>query len=137
MRRMPTFGHDQIHHFWHDVTSRKRLAARDYEVFLIHALIKLCLHMAVTLDIFCAATEHMYEAICHFAAETCPKYNMHELPSEAAACVQRSKAINTNMQLSGARWPVEFTVHHTYKFHSLADYADYIECSGTSDNFNT
>ncbi|KAI1786640.1 hypothetical protein LXA43DRAFT_855526, partial [Ganoderma leucocontextum] len=35
MRRMPTFGRDRIRRFWHDVSSRKRLAARDYEAFLI------------------------------------------------------------------------------------------------------
>ena len=34
MRRMPTFGRDRIRKFWHDVASRKKLAARDYEVFL-------------------------------------------------------------------------------------------------------
>ncbi|TBU29740.1 hypothetical protein BD311DRAFT_619186, partial [Dichomitus squalens] len=35
MRRMPTFGRDRIRRFWHDVSARKRLAARDYEAFLI------------------------------------------------------------------------------------------------------
>ncbi|TBU26172.1 hypothetical protein BD311DRAFT_597782, partial [Dichomitus squalens] len=99
MRRMPTFGRDRIRRFWHDVSSRKRLAARDYEAFLItimpafeglldlrddltvadllfelanwHALAKLRLHTSVTLDIFRAATKHMYEAIHKFADDTC------------------------------------------------------------------
>ena len=32
---MPTFGRDRIRRFWDDVSSRKKLAARDYEAFLI------------------------------------------------------------------------------------------------------
>ena len=35
MRRMPTFGRDRIRRFWSDVSSRKQLAARDYEAFLM------------------------------------------------------------------------------------------------------
>ena len=29
MRQMPTFGRDRIRRFWHDVATRKKLAARD------------------------------------------------------------------------------------------------------------
>ncbi|KAI1786453.1 hypothetical protein LXA43DRAFT_897977 [Ganoderma leucocontextum] len=165
MRRMPTFGRDRIRRFWHDVSSRKRLAARDYEAFLItiipafeglldlpddktvadllfelanwHALAKLRLHTDVTLDIFRAATQHMYDAIRRFAKKTCPKYNTQELASEAVARVRRAKATNMNAQPSSGRKPVAFSVHRTYKFHSLGDYADYIERSGPTDNFNT
>ncbi|PIL33276.1 hypothetical protein GSI_04726 [Ganoderma sinense ZZ0214-1] len=165
MRRMPTFGRDRIRRFWHDVASRKRLAARDYEAFLItmmpafeglldlpddqtvadllfelanwHALAKLRLHTTVTLDIFRAATGHMYDAIRRFAAKACPNYDTHELPSEAAARVRRAKASNPNVQPSTGRKPIAFNVHHTYKFHSLGDYPDYIERSGPTDNYNT
>ena len=35
MRDMPTFGREKIRKFWSDVSSRKKLAARDYEDFLI------------------------------------------------------------------------------------------------------
>ena len=35
MRGMPTFGRDRIRRFWDDVSSRKKLAARDYEAFLM------------------------------------------------------------------------------------------------------
>lgn len=35
MRAMPTFGQDKIRRFWKDVSSRKQIAARDYEDFLI------------------------------------------------------------------------------------------------------
>ncbi|PIL35257.1 hypothetical protein GSI_01982 [Ganoderma sinense ZZ0214-1] len=165
MRRMPTFGRDRIRRFWHDVSSRKRLAARDYEAFLItimpafeglldlrddetvadllfelanwHALAKLRLHTAVTLDIFRAATSHMYKAIRRFAETTCPRYATKELPSEAAARVRRAKTASTNTEQSTTRKATAFTVHHTYKFHSLGDYPEYIERSGTTDNFNT
>ncbi|KAJ2991082.1 hypothetical protein NUW54_g8290 [Trametes sanguinea] len=34
MRQMPTFGRDTIRKFWHDVSSRKQLTARDFEDFL-------------------------------------------------------------------------------------------------------
>ena len=32
---MPTFGQDRIRRFWHDVSSCKRIPAREYEAFLI------------------------------------------------------------------------------------------------------
>ena len=103
-----------------------------------HALAKLRLHTAVTLDIFRAATGHMYDAIRRFATTACPSYNTHELPSEAAARVRHVKATNVNTQPSSARKPIAFNVHHTYNlFHSLGDYADYIERSGLTDNYNT
>ena len=35
MRRMPTFGRDRIRRFSHNVATRKRLAARDYEAYLM------------------------------------------------------------------------------------------------------
>ncbi|TBU49530.1 hypothetical protein BD309DRAFT_1025917, partial [Dichomitus squalens] len=130
MRRMPTFGRDRIRRFWHDVSSRKRLAARDYEAFLIvstimpayeglldlpddqtvadllfelanwHALAKLRLHTEVTLDIFRITTKHMYEAIRTFAQQTCPRYQTKELPSEATARVRRAKTMNAHTQPS-------------------------------------
>ncbi|KAI1787852.1 hypothetical protein LXA43DRAFT_1097859 [Ganoderma leucocontextum] len=165
MRRMPTFGRDRIRRFWHDVLTRKHLAARDYEAFVItimpafeglldlpddqtvadllfalanwHALAKLRLHTAVTLDTFRAATQHMYDAIRSFAKKTCPKYQTRELASEATARVRRAKAANSNTQVSNGRKPVAFTVHHTYMFHSLGDYPDYIERSSPTDNYTT
>ncbi|TBU42747.1 hypothetical protein BD309DRAFT_865637 [Dichomitus squalens] len=165
MRRMPTFGRDRIRRFWHDVASRKRLAARDYEAFLItimpafeglldlpddqtvadllfelanwHALAKLRLHTDITLDIFRSATKYMYDAIRTFADKTCPRYQTKELPSEATARVRRAKATNAHAQPSSTRRPIAFRVHHTYKFHSLGDYPSYIERSGPADNYNT
>lgn len=35
MRHMPTFGRGRIRHFWQDISSQKKLAARDYEAFLV------------------------------------------------------------------------------------------------------
>ncbi|TBU39749.1 hypothetical protein BD309DRAFT_1083226 [Dichomitus squalens] len=165
MRRMPTFGRDRIRRFWHDVSSRKRLAARDYEAFLLtimpafeglldlrddqivsdllfelanwHALAKLRLHTSVTLDIFRSSTKHMYDAIHKFAENTCPRYQTKELPSEATTRVQRAKVANARAQPSGTRRPIAFKVHHTYKFHALGDFPDYIQRSGPSDNYNT
>ncbi|TBU36714.1 hypothetical protein BD309DRAFT_877837 [Dichomitus squalens] len=176
MRRMPTFGRDQIRRFWHDVSSRKRLAARDYEAFLIatstyltcvlqtimpafeglldvsndrtvadllfelanwHALAKLRLHTEITLDIFRASTKNMYNAIHRFAKKTCPQYQTKELPSEVTARTQRAKAANVHAHPSSTRKLIAFKVHHTYKFHSLGDYPDYIERSGPTDNYNT
>ena len=40
MRDMPTFGREKIRKFWNDVSSRKKLAARDYEDFLIVSLLR-------------------------------------------------------------------------------------------------
>ncbi|EJF59272.1 hypothetical protein DICSQDRAFT_65466 [Dichomitus squalens LYAD-421 SS1] len=165
MRRMPTFGRDRIRRFSHDVASRKRLAARDYEAFLItmmpaleglldlpddqtvadllfelanwHALAKLRLHTTITINIFRAATKHMYDVIRTFANKICLRYQTKELSSEATARVRRAKATNVHTLTSSTRRPIAFTVHHTYKFHSLGDYPNHIERSGSADNYNT
>ncbi|KAI9067850.1 hypothetical protein FKP32DRAFT_1562843, partial [Trametes sanguinea] len=163
MRLMPTFGRDTIRKFWHDVSARKQLAARDYEDFLAtvmpafegllpladdqttadllfelanwHALAKLRLHTTVTIEIFRAATEHMCRAMRSFARTTCRRYEAHELPRETEARVRREEKQKT----APVRVPkvVRFNVLNTYKYHSLPDYPDYVEYGGTTDNYNS
>ncbi|OSD02519.1 hypothetical protein PYCCODRAFT_1477774 [Trametes coccinea BRFM310] len=166
MRNMPTFGRDTIRKFWHDVASRKQLAARDYEDFLIciipafegllpladdqtvidllfelanwHALAKLRLHTTVTIKIFRAATEHMCRAMRSFARTTCKRYDTRELPKETQARIRREKGPgDTTAAQNGGPKTVRFNVLNTYKYHSLPDYPDYIEQGGTTDNYNS
>ena len=185
MRRMPTFGRDRIRKFWHDVASRKKLAARDYEAFLQvrrrrilggvycandlicsktimpafegllplrddqtvadllfelanwHALAKLRLHTDVTLDIFRAATQTMYEAVRNFEATTCANYTTHELPNEAQARARRDTKSASRARPSSAPRRVYFNVMNTFKYHSLGDYPDWIARSGPTDNYTT
>ncbi|CDO69624.1 hypothetical protein BN946_scf184851.g12 [Trametes cinnabarina] len=164
MRQMPTFRRDTIRKFWHDVSARKQLAARDYEDFLAcvmpafegllpledgqniadllfelanwHALAKLRLHTSVTIDIFRAATEHMCRAVRRFARMTCKRYEAHELPRETEARMRREEI---GQKTAPVRTPklVRFNVLNTYKYHSLPDYPDYVEYGGTTDNYNS
>ncbi|KAH9915299.1 uncharacterized protein BXZ73DRAFT_106270 [Epithele typhae] len=95
MQQMPTFGNGRLQMFRENVSSRKGLAARDYESFLItmmpamegllpladnevvqdmlfelanfHALSKLRMQTDVTLDIMDDATTHMYDSMRRFA----------------------------------------------------------------------
>ncbi|OSC99224.1 hypothetical protein PYCCODRAFT_1416437 [Trametes coccinea BRFM310] len=165
MRLLPTFGRDTIRKFWHDVAARKQLAARDYEDFLIcmmpvfegllpleddqtiadllfelanwHALAKLRLHTSITLDIFRAATQHMCEAMRRFAHTTCQQHETRELPKETEARVRREEKKGTSATVNRTPKVVRFNVLNTFKYHSLPDYPDYIEESGTTDNGNT
>ncbi|KAH9855280.1 hypothetical protein C2E23DRAFT_724903 [Lenzites betulinus] len=165
MRALPTFGRDKIRKFWKNVSSRKQLAARDYEDFLIvmlpvfeglmpleddqvvadmlfelanwHALAKLRLHTEVTVEIFRAATVHLTTAMRHFANTTCEAWETVELPKETDARVRREELKTSGAVPNRTRKTVAFNVLNTYKFHSLPDYPDAIEETSTSDNSNT
>ena len=105
-----------------------------FELANWHALAKLRLHTEVTLEILREATKHMYEGIRKFAATTCTHYVARELPNEVGARMRRggkSKNVSADAQA------VHFNVMNTYKYHCLGDYAEYIERSGTSDNYST
>ncbi|KAI0323530.1 hypothetical protein GY45DRAFT_1349767 [Cubamyces sp. BRFM 1775] len=164
MRDMPTFGREKIRKFWSDVSSRKKLAARDYEDFLIciipafegllplrddqavadllfelvnwHALAKLCLHTTVALDIFTNATSHLYNVMRRFAAGTCRRHITRELEKEALARTRR-EAKKPGARPDSTPKVVVFNVPNMYKYHSLGNYAEMIKMFGTSDNTNT
>lgn len=104
-----------------------------FELANWHALAKLRLHTDITLEIFRASTVHMYEAIRRFAKITCPCYATRELPNEVGARLRRAKSKN----ICGDAQAVAFNVINTYKYHCLADYPDYIQRSGPSDNYST
>ncbi|KAI0755358.1 hypothetical protein C8Q80DRAFT_1060327, partial [Daedaleopsis nitida] len=120
MRLMPTFGRDRIRRFWNDVSAQKRLAARDYEAFLMtimpayedlipfendseniadllfelanfHALAKLRMQTTITLDTLNAATKHLYDVMRRFDRETCSRYSTQELPDEAESRARRER----------------------------------------------
>ncbi|CDO69347.1 hypothetical protein BN946_scf184746.g28 [Trametes cinnabarina] len=174
MRAMPTFGHDTIRRFWNNISRQNRLAARDFEDFLItslpafegllplrddqtvqdllfelvnwHALASLRLHTSVTLDIWRAATRHMYASMRVFAHTTCKRIAARELPQETQARARRVHARKKNqlsvapaVKASAAEGPrvVKFNIINTYKYHALGHHPDYVERSGSTDNYNT
>ncbi|KAI0704524.1 hypothetical protein C8T65DRAFT_578127 [Cerioporus squamosus] len=165
MRAMPTWGRDKVRRFWQDASARKKLAARDYEAYLIvmlpaidgllplqdgetvadmlfelanwHALAKLRMHHDVTLENMKHATKHMYDAVKTFAATTCQRHNVVELPSESEARVRRQKKKNPDASSDAGRRTVQFNVINTVKFHSLGDHTEYIQRSGPTDNSTT
>ncbi|KAI0700502.1 hypothetical protein C8T65DRAFT_580269 [Cerioporus squamosus] len=166
MQQMPTFGHDQIRRFWSDVSSRKCLAARDYEAFLMtimpafegllpvendqivadmlfelanwHALAKLRVHTTVTLDNLETATTHLYAAMRWFNDDVCAHYKAEQqLRTKAEACVRCQSAKNAHVRADSRHKEKKFNVLNTYKYHALGDYPPYIRCSGPTDNFNT
>ncbi len=108
-----------------------------FELAVWHALAKLRLHTDVTLEIFRASTQHMYEAVRTFATVVCPRHETRESPRQAQARVRRQQAKNPNAQPDSHRKDVKYNVVNTYKYHSLGDYADYIVRHGTSDNWTT
>ncbi|KAI0749293.1 hypothetical protein C8Q80DRAFT_1100762 [Daedaleopsis nitida] len=166
MRLMPKWGRDRIRRFYEDASTRKRMAAHDYEAYLIviipviegllpleddsivanmlfelsnwHALAKLCMHHEVTLRNMELATSHMYEAIRKFASTTCARHETFELPSETEARARRARTRPTGAKPGdSARRSVTFNVINTFKYYSLGDYTSYIRRSGTTDNFTT
>ncbi|TFK84679.1 hypothetical protein K466DRAFT_496126 [Polyporus arcularius HHB13444] len=162
---MPTFGRDRIRRFWNDVSARKKLAARDYEAFLMtiipayegllpladeenvmdllfelanwHALAKLRAHHEITLDNLGSATRHLYAAMRQFDTEVCPNYDTRETPSEAQARVRRDQARDPDKAADTGTKAKPFNVLNTYKYHVLGDYCEYIKRCGTSDNWTT
>ncbi|KAI0739141.1 hypothetical protein C8Q80DRAFT_232993 [Daedaleopsis nitida] len=166
MRLMPTWGRDKIRRFYEDAATRKQMAARDYEAYLVvtmpviegllpleddktvsdlvfelanwHALAKLRMHHDMTLGNLEHATQHMFTAMRKFADTTCARHNAEELPSETAARVRRAQAQPGRAPPGvGAKWLVTFNVLNTYKYHSLGDYLKYIRRYGPSDNYTT
>ncbi|OJT02243.1 hypothetical protein TRAPUB_13472 [Trametes pubescens] len=168
MRQMPTFGRDKIRRFWHNVSRQNKLAARDYEDFLItampafegllplrdnqtiadllfelvnwYALAKLRLHTQVTVDIFRAATKHMYAAVRHFARTTCEGHITHELAKEADARARRQGAQPGSKRTGKTRTQprvVKFGTWKTYKYHVLGDCPDYVESAGPLETTST
>ncbi|KAI0366150.1 hypothetical protein BV20DRAFT_1038521 [Pilatotrama ljubarskyi] len=166
MRNMPTFGRDKIRRFWNNVSRQNKLAARDYEDFLItalpafegllplqddqttadllfelvnwHALAKLRLHTEVTVEIFRAATNHMYAAVRMFARTTCETHTTHELKKEADARTRRRAADSSRkVAASSERRIVKFNVWNTYKYHCLGDCPDCVVRAGPLETTST
>lgn len=181
---MPTFGRDKIRRFWNNVSRQNKLAARDYEDFLIvcpdccslrswslnfslpktampafegllplrddqtiadllfelvnwYTLAKLRLHTQVTVDIFRAATKHMYAAVRHFACTTCEGHITHKLAKEADARARRQGAQSGKKAVETQPRIVKFLTWKTYKYHVLGDCPDYIESAGPLETTST
>ncbi|KAL1937168.1 hypothetical protein VTO73DRAFT_14510 [Trametes versicolor] len=120
MRLMPTFGRDTIRRFRKNVSRQSRVAARDFEDYLIVSIpafegllplrdnktvlqllfelvnwlscAKLRLQTTVSLTIWRAATRFMYASVRKFARTTCRRYVTLELPQETLARARRAQA---------------------------------------------
>ncbi|KAF9470573.1 hypothetical protein BDN70DRAFT_821197, partial [Pholiota conissans] len=120
-RQIPTFGSDTIQKFTNNVSSMKKLAARDYEDLLQcaipvfegllpdeddtivhnllfelttwHGLAKLHLHTESTITALEASSSRLGDALRLFSDTTCERYETCELPSEAAARGRRQAAL--------------------------------------------
>ncbi len=113
-----------------------------FELANWHALAKLRLHTTVTLDVFRKATKLMYASVREFARTTCEAYVTYELDREAEARGRRqaraaARAHAAGISSSGVAKKdpkvVPFRVWHTYKYHCLGDYPEYIERCGCTD----
>ncbi|KAI0738103.1 hypothetical protein C8Q80DRAFT_1222726 [Daedaleopsis nitida] len=167
MRLMPKWGRDRIRRFYEDASTRKRMAAHDYEAYLIvimpvieglitqddddktiadmlfelanwHALAKLRMHHNVTLANLEHATTHMYAAIRRFTEKTCAAHTAYELPSETEARTRRARTKTRGISAGeSARRVVKFNVINTFKYYNLGNYVNYIRRSGSTDNYTT
>ncbi|KAF8074943.1 hypothetical protein FPV67DRAFT_1408331 [Lyophyllum atratum] len=162
-REVPRFGQGVIRKFSANASELKKMAARDYEDLLQcsmpvfeglfpaphneivqdllfecahwHALAKLRMHTDLTVKILEDATVSLGDAFRRFEDETCAAYTTYELPREFEAR-KRREAKKAKPTQSARRRKKAFNTA-TYKFHSLADYADMIRLYGTCDSYST
>lgn len=113
-----------------------------FEFCTFHGLAKLRLHTESTLRHLENSTARLGCALRIFKNTVCEKYETAELPLEEAARGRRNANLTAKGKQTDAtqgkrtRKKKEFNMH-TYKFHSLGDYAQSIRMFGTTDNTST
>jgi hypothetical protein len=104
-----------------------------------HALAKLRLHSASTVNFLEETFKKLSQKLRKFRVFTCAAFNAVELPKEKAArqrrAAQRSEANGSLPQSDGPRTK-KFNLG-TYKFHAMGDYVRTIKLFGTTDSFTT
>ncbi|KAF9555014.1 hypothetical protein CPC08DRAFT_620447, partial [Agrocybe pediades] len=166
-RRVATFGRSTIRRFSNNASGMKKLAAQDFEdllqcaipvfegllpttqhnelildlLFVMctwHALAKLCLHMASTLNRLQESTRSLGQLLGDFFRKVCSKYHYvtRELPPAAAAkkkTVQQGKKNPAKKTQKGPKKKI-FNLS-TYKLHALGYYVPTIIRIATSGNY--
>ncbi|KAF9555172.1 hypothetical protein CPC08DRAFT_643236, partial [Agrocybe pediades] len=177
-RRVSTFGRSTIRRFSNNASGMKKLAARDFEdllqcaipvfegllpttqhnelildlIFVMctwHALAKLRLHTASTLNGLQESTRSLGQLLRDFSRKVCSKYNTKELPREEAARTRRRAAAASKKKANAQQGKKKATKKtqtgakkkhfnlSTYKLHALGDYVPSIIRVATSDNYST
>ncbi|KAF9565461.1 hypothetical protein CPC08DRAFT_629877, partial [Agrocybe pediades] len=179
-RRVSMFGRNTIRRFSNNALVMKKLAARDFEdllqcsipvfegilptprhnvfiselLFVLctwHALAKLRLHTASTLNGLQETTKSLGQLLRDFVWKICCKYNTKELPREEAARTRRAatnaakgKGVQNRRSKktqsggkSGSQKKKKVFNLSTYKLHGLGDYVPSIIDFATSDNYST
>ena len=108
-----------------------------------HALAKLQIHTNKTLNLLEAAMATLTNTMRHFLRETCEAITTWELKKEVAACGQCKAALAVKGDSCAAKGKATTVARlkklnlATYKYHSLANYAETIQRFRPTDNYNT
>lgn len=107
-----------------------------------HGFAKLRIHTNKTIDLLAVATKTLTKAMRRFVRETCEASTTVELPKEArargrctAALAAKGNSRAAKGKASTDRKRKKFNLA-TYKYHTLADYADTIRRFGPMDNYS-
>ncbi|KAH9938879.1 uncharacterized protein BXZ73DRAFT_99940 [Epithele typhae] len=153
--RMPTFGNYRIRKVMGNIASRKGLAARDYEAFLImmmpamEGLLPLKHNEVVQDLLFELANFHALgklQSIRRFDALAAASYQTVEQEHEAQTRVRRAQAKESTTTKRKAKSKLvekihrkakKYTVMQTYKYHALGHWVPYIRLRGPMDVYST
>ena len=103
-----------------------------FELATWHALAKLRIHTNKTIDLLATATKTLTIAMRRFLQVTCEAFTTRELKKEAAACGQHIAALAAKGDSCAAKGntstgqKIKKLNLATYKYHTLADYAETI-----------
>ncbi|EGO29002.1 hypothetical protein SERLADRAFT_433018 [Serpula lacrymans var. lacrymans S7.9] len=136
-RQILPFGQGTIRAFVANVFQMRKLAARNFEDILQHALAKLHIHTKSTLELLDTALKALCKLARQFWDITCSAFKTTELPREKAACLRRLKDKPTLSKTEGTGTRNKVFNLGTYKFHALADYVRIIRLFGCTDSYTT
>ncbi|KDQ29950.1 hypothetical protein PLEOSDRAFT_1074586 [Pleurotus ostreatus PC15] len=166
-RSVPTFGRSVIRQFHEDAASMKKLAARDFEDFLLcaipvfeglfspsdgkiildllfalstwHGLAKLRVHTDDTIRLLSNATMSLGVLLRKFTDKVCPGHETKDLPREVEARARRARKLadNSGNEVAASGSKLRQFNLTTYKMHALGDYVEAIQQLGTSESWST
>ncbi|KIK98052.1 hypothetical protein PAXRUDRAFT_135009, partial [Paxillus rubicundulus Ve08.2h10] len=112
-----------------------------FDLTVWYAYAKLWLHTNDILNFFNLETTALSQSVHKFQQKTCAGYTTTELPQEHAAHSRRAAATTAKQ---GQDVPVLHSGPKTkelnlctYKYHTLGNYPDTIQCYGTTDSYST
>ncbi|KAI0264767.1 hypothetical protein BC834DRAFT_970691 [Gloeopeniophorella convolvens] len=164
-RMIGTFGRDTIRRFTGNVSSLRKLAARDYEDIIqcapmvfdgllgedvenqkivddllfdlatVHSYSKMRMHTDTTSKNLRVALKEFSRNVRVFQAKTCAKYITNEMPHDQVARGRKKAAVNDPSRDATA--PVKELNLATYKMHALGDYVETIQWIGGLEHSST